>query len=434
MKEKFPNIQNFKGKKLLILGGAFQHCKVVEAAKEMGIITYVVDYLPIEKSPAKQIADYHFQYNITDYDKIITLCQKEHINGVLASHLDPCQIPYQIICEKLNLPCFGTKEQFDILTNKNKFIQKCIEYNVSTIPQYVENDFIDKNNCHVEFPIFVKPNDSRGSRGQTICYSIDEIEKAIDFAKSESKNGEIVFEKYMGGKQDFSVTYFFINGHPYVVRLCDRYVGNKNDNMDKQCITCISPSKYSDMYMKFVNSKVINMLKSIGIKNGPVFMQGFVDGSTVRMYDPGLRFPGGEYDRLLTKLTGISFIKPMIEFSLTGKISEDNIMLDTSPYLLNGKYALQIDFALKPGTIKEITGIEKIKDLPYVLAISQKHHVGDLIKNTGDVRRRLCEVAAIAHNKESVIIHYNTINSYLSVKNELGNEMLVDMIDPSILV
>ena len=44
---------NLTRKKLLIIGGAFQHCKLVEAAHEMGVIVYVVDYLPVDEAPAK---------------------------------------------------------------------------------------------------------------------------------------------------------------------------------------------------------------------------------------------------------------------------------------------------------------------------------------------------------------------------------------------
>ena len=59
---------DLKEKKLLIIGGAFQHVKLVEAAKELGVVTYVTDYLPLEKAPAKQIADKYFMYNIDEID------------------------------------------------------------------------------------------------------------------------------------------------------------------------------------------------------------------------------------------------------------------------------------------------------------------------------------------------------------------------------
>lgn len=50
--------------KLLILGGSYQHKKIVYAAKRMGLKTYVTDYNPIEKSPAKRIADVSLSIDI----------------------------------------------------------------------------------------------------------------------------------------------------------------------------------------------------------------------------------------------------------------------------------------------------------------------------------------------------------------------------------
>jgi len=60
-------------KKLLILGGASVHVKVVEAAKKLGLYTIVTDYL--ENSPAKQIADKSYMFNIYDVDEIVQMCK-----------------------------------------------------------------------------------------------------------------------------------------------------------------------------------------------------------------------------------------------------------------------------------------------------------------------------------------------------------------------
>ena len=48
---------DLKGKRLLILGGSRISCEIVKHAKAMGIVTAVTDYYPLEKSPAKQMAD-----------------------------------------------------------------------------------------------------------------------------------------------------------------------------------------------------------------------------------------------------------------------------------------------------------------------------------------------------------------------------------------
>lgn len=70
------------GKKLLIIGGAFLHCKLVEAAKALGAVTYVTDYLPPGQAPAKQIADHYWMLNITEIDAIVEQCKKEKMGRI----------------------------------------------------------------------------------------------------------------------------------------------------------------------------------------------------------------------------------------------------------------------------------------------------------------------------------------------------------------
>ncbi|MBR5486969.1 MAG: hypothetical protein IKV70_03230, partial [Phascolarctobacterium sp.] len=198
---------SLQGKKLLVLGGAFQHCKLVEAAHELGVEVIVTDYLPIEQAPAKQLADKYYMHNITDIDDIVEMCINEKVDGVISTSLDACQIPYQKICAKLGFPCFGTKEQFEILTNKKLFKEYCMKTGLDTIPEYDVNCFSNIDVCEkvVAFPVFIKPCDGRGSRGQSVCYNYEEAVKAIAFAKEESLTENVVIEKYMGQNNDFSV-------------------------------------------------------------------------------------------------------------------------------------------------------------------------------------------------------------------------------------
>lgn len=114
-----------KQKNCLFLEGASIHCKVVEAAKALGIYTIVTDYLV--DSPAKLMADEKWMLNITDIDEIVQKCKEEQVDGVLSVCIDPCQRPYQKICEKLNFPCFGNEEQFFTLTDKRAFKEFCIK-------------------------------------------------------------------------------------------------------------------------------------------------------------------------------------------------------------------------------------------------------------------------------------------------------------------
>lgn len=170
---------NYKGKKLLVLGGAGPHSKVVEAAKEMGIYTIVTDYLPVSVySPAKLIADESLMNNIYDVEELIEFGKKNKIDGVISFCIDPTQRPAQRIAEGLGILAFGTWEQVVALTDKNVFKNICKKYNVDIIPSYTESDI---QNDNIEYPILIKPVDSRGSRGIKVCDTKEELIVALPY-------------------------------------------------------------------------------------------------------------------------------------------------------------------------------------------------------------------------------------------------------------
>lgn len=405
-------------KKLLILGGAEVHCKVVNAAREMGIYTIVTDYL--EDSPAKLIADESIMISILDTDKIVEWCRKNKIDGVINYCNDPAQKVLPIICKKLGLPCYATEEQVDVLTDKVKFKRACRRNNVDVIKDYSLEDVLNRN---VEYPIIVKPNDSRGSRGQTICYSEKDIGIAIQRAQKESRMGIAVIEQYLANCQDFSVTYYVCDGRPYLIRVCDRYTGNQEENLNRQCIGSICPSKYCDLYTNKVHNRVVGLIESLGIKNGPVFMQGFVDGDTIRFYDPGFRFPGGEYEMLLKEIYGVDFVKAMIELAIYGKTSLKNHLKD-GLFNLNGRHSVQLPIAGKPGIISKFDGINSIRKMSQVIVASQYYNIGDTIPDTGDVKQRIARVSMVIEKNQSVKDCVKSVQKMIKVEDENRRSLL----------
>ncbi|MBQ4630522.1 MAG: ATP-grasp domain-containing protein [Clostridia bacterium] len=411
-------------KKILILGGANLHCKLVKAAKEMGLYTIVTDYL--ENSPAKQIADKSYMLDIKDVDGIVQMCKEENVEAVISTYLDPCQRYYYQICEALKLPCYiGTWEQVYTLTDKEAFKACCQKYGVDIIPTYEENQ------VDIEYPVLVKPAHSRGSRGQTICNSYDEISKAVEIAKKESGNGKAIIEKYMGNKNDFTMTYIFKDGEPYLTKTSDRYLGSEECGLEKVCVIAVSPSKYTDTYKKNVENRLLNMLKGIGIKNGPVFMQGFIDNDTVRFYDPGYRFPGSEYDTLFEKIWNIDIMKMMINYALCGKMTNEYGELSDDLVYLKGKNISTMFPTVCSGKISDIRGLEVIKEMPELVCYTIRHEVGEFVHASRDVNQRIAEFDFITdsatHLKDTVVKVLET----LCVLDENGENMLSGNVDPN---
>ncbi len=409
-------------RKILILGGANQHLKFVETAKEMGIYTVVTDYLGLEDSPCKKICDEALNYNITDIESIVKFCKANNINGVVTGFLDPCQIPYAQICERLGLPCTGSLAQFYNFTNKKTFKALCRKNGVNVIPDYTEEDAL---NGDVEYPVFVKPVDSRGSRGQSVCYSSEEMPLAIQFAKQESSNGDILIEKYMGDCDEVQITYFLINGTIFLERTVDSNRGSKEFNLQKVVNCSISPSRYTNIYLDKAHGNVCRMIKDLGIQNGPLFMQGFLKDEEFYFFDPGLRFPGVEFERIYKKIWGIDIVKLLIEYALNGTFPK-NVMLPIDGASLQNNVAAVFFPVLKAGTIASIKGLENFRKNPNVVSCLTRYDVGDTIDWTYNVNQRYAEIDMVSKSvdglKETIDSFYNQVQ----VKDSDNNDMFFD--------
>lgn len=405
-------------KKILILGGANLHCKLVRSAKEMGLYTVVTDYLV--DSPAKRIADESWMLNVMEVDAIVQRCREERIDAVLSTHLDPCQRPYYEICHKLGVPCYiDTWDQVFSLTDKNAFKAACIRNGVDIIPTYKEEE-----SDSIEYPVLVKPAHSRGSRGQTVCENALGLDEALQKAKNESDDGVAIIEKYMGNKGDFSITYIFIDGKPCLTRTSDRYLGPLELGLEKVGIGTVSPSHYTQMYIDNVEPRILKMLSDLRIKNGPVFMQGFVDGETVRFYDPGYRFPGSEYDEMFAKNTGIDLIKLMIEFAVTGNMNNQYNNLYDGMVKMNGHAAIVLFPVIRNGKIFRIDGLDEISKIKGVYGYTTRHKVGEEVSLTKDVNQRFGEIDIICDSFEELKSTLHGVFKLLHVMDSEGLDML----------
>lgn len=418
---------NYDGKKLLILGGAGPHVKVVESAHEMGIQTIVADYLP--DSPAKTIADVALMNNIYDIDELVQYGKENKIDGVLGFSLDPTQKPAHQIAADLGLPVFGDDFQVMSLTDKGYFKALCKKAGVDTIQEF-SIDNLDE----VEYPCLVKPGESRGSRGITVCENRSELESAIAFALESSSNGKCIIEKYMADNQDLTISYIVKDGKATLISLGDRYPGREEDNLNRQLTGTIQPSRYVDMYMKNVDQRIRHMICDVlGIQNGPVFFQGFVDGDTVRLYDPGIRFPGNEYERIYKIATGLDPMKSIISYCVGGEILDYDGKLEDS-YDLNGMLCIQYMINLGPGVIGKFEGLDEISKAPFVVDVQQRHFVGETIENTGDIKHRAGEISVLVErDAEKLAEAVEFIQSKLVIEDVDGNNQIISPFDVDII-
>lgn len=362
-----------KGKRLLVMGGMRISCEIVRKAAELGIYTIVADYNPVEKSPAKAIADEAVNVSITDVDAVVDVIRERKVDGVIVGFNDMLLPYYANICSKAGLPCYGTKEQFEILTDKQRYKALCRKFGIPVIPEYKKVEEAD-------YPVLVKPIDSSGSRGITICHDREELDRAVATGKGASKKGETLIEKYMDG-QEVTVFWTFQDGAYFLSAMGNRHVRqNQGSDVIPLPVGYTFPSIYLPRYRKEVEGKCKAMFKELGIRDGMMFMQCKVEDGQCFVYDLGYRLTGSLEYKVLDRICGYNPLEMLIHFALTGRMADESIAAKAIPEFPRPAY--NVSCLSAPGTIASIQGLDAVKAIPGVIDAVIAHPPGDTIQET----------------------------------------------------
>ena len=418
---------DLKGKRLLILGGNTLSCDIVNAAKRLGVYTIVTDWYDTERSPAKLIADEYWNEEVFRPDCLIQLVKERGVDGALTGFSDSYLSPYQELCELAGLPCYGTKEQFDWTTNKASFKNKCRKYGVPVVPEYDISSF-DKSIINKDFKIIIKPVDNSGSRGICICDNPDDFEQKIKYSLDFSEKKQVVIERYMDC-DDVSFEYKIQDGEVTLSSICDRYIYK---TPDEGSITSglIYPSIYAKVYIADVDKRVRKMFEAEGLRNGVLFMQAFAKDNQFFFYEMGYRLSGGRHYIFTKNQNGDSAVEELINFAVTGKMSEERISLIANP--LFKKICSQLSVICKTDTIASIEGWDLVAKLPQVIDATPMLKEGQTVGKQGTTASIFARFHIVAESLSELKDIMILIRQTLKVYDRNGQDMIVEFFELSL--
>lgn len=415
--------EQLRGKRLLVLGGIRALCEPVKLAREMGIYTVVTDYLP--DSPAKKFADKACMVSTTDVDAVVRLCREERIDGVFTAYIDS-MLPYaRAVCDRLGLPFYASHDQIRMSLDKKYFKEVCRRFGVPVASDYTAQ--VSRGDLTgIEYPVIVKPVDSSGGRGITVCRDAGQLKTAWDYAMTVSPGKNVLAEQYIEGGE-VTATYTMKDGEISLSGFKDKHISRDHPDITALTDVLIFPSVHLERYARQVDPLVREMLRGMGARDGTVFLQGIASPEKIAFFELGYR-PNGAADwRVFERVNGINFMKMLIAHALTGQMLGYELSLD-DPFF--PCHCLTYNLFGHGGVIGEMSGLAQVQALPGVEIAEYMRNVGDTVVDNNTLAQRVFRAVIRGKTLDEVKQTILAIQSIVRVRDTEGKDMLYLPFDP----
>ena len=428
-------MKSLEGKRLLVLAGVNPIAEdVVKTARRMGAYVIVTGNLDISLTPAKRYADEIMDVSTADLEALEQVIHEKRIDGVLTGSSEFGIERVISLCERLNLPFYCNREQWEICSDKDKFKNLCRKNDVPVVPEYnVQKEDGTVDFSGIEYPVIVKPVDGSGGGGISVCTDEEELKNAYERALSYSKCKQIIVEKYVI-QEEIGINYVIQNGNIKLTAMHDRYLHAGEKGFMRLPLAYVYPSKFLKSYQEKQDNKVIKMFESIGLQNGTLFIQGFGAEDECMFYEMGYRFNGAKQYNIISDACGFNTMEMVVNLSLTGEMGGKDVREYANPDYDSLYCTLSILGV--PGKVKEVIGVEAVAALPEVIDVSPWYYGGETITEAllGTQRQILCRVTLKTPDRKAMATAIDKVYERFDVISDEGKSMLMAGFDSKILL
>ena len=292
-------------RKLAIIGAAKGQLPLCLKAKEMGLQT--ICFAWEQGAICREYVDKFYPISIFDKDKILEICIKEKIDGIISNASDILSEIVAYISERMNL----IGNSYTCIQNiRNK-------YQVRSITEHIDGFHIIRYNKYsgsapTFYPCVVKPISGASKKGVHFVLNSSDFDTAINYAKDISD--DILIEEYIDG-DEISVETISYKGQHHILQITDKETSGPPHFVE---FAHHQPAQISTNLKQKIHRAIPQLLSAVDFKNGAAHIELKIDKEdNLYLIEINPRGGGDEISAQLVMLsTGYDYIKSMIEVAL----------------------------------------------------------------------------------------------------------------------
>lgn len=357
-------------KKVIFLGGAYSQIPIIKEAKQRGWYIVTCDYLP--ENPGHQLADEYHNISTTNTEKIIELVAKIKPDYLVAYASDPAAPVASFICEKLGLPG-NSYDSVKLLSEKDLFRNFLFRNGFNTPKSIsVSEDILELEHIkQINLPVIVKPTDASGSKGVSKVDKADDIEAALNYAFTFSRNRRVIIEEFIDNEiADIHGDGFVLDGKLVFSCLGDHLYESKVNPFNPT--GTLWPSKQPSHLVNRISQEVEDIIQLSGFRNGPINIEARINHEgMIYIMEIGPRNGGHFVPQAIQYATGFNMVAAFLDLLEGKKIKINNYEIRPIAYC-----ALFTD---KDGILSSIKIEENFK--PFIKEYHQYIQLGCPVKS-----------------------------------------------------
>lgn len=408
-------------KKLLVLGGASYMPYIREYADKEGFLVYCAG--GTHNKLMERFSDAFFLVEATDKYAIEQLISEKKIDGVVSLGNENLIDATIDIAAEAKLPFYLDRKNWNEIQDKEQFKKHCREYDIPVVPGYSCSGEDPEEYKALKYPVVIKPADSSGSQGVSVCEYKGALDKAIEKAMSCSRTGRFLIEEYCLAPE-FIATYIIEKGVPIIWMLGDRYMNRLQHGFGGLSNCSFFPSIFADQYMEEIHPKMVRLLQKYGPENGTFFVQGFAQDNQLAFFDPALRFCGTLDIIPYSAVMGINPLHWMINHSFTG-VMDFNHEIERMDWRLKGKKIAELSLLVSTGTIGHVEGLEDVKNDPHIIEVVQLLDEGDVVDKQGTLQQVAARIFLACDDFRTAVSLIEKIYDIVKISDVEGSDMLM---------
>lgn len=415
-------MDELKGKRLLLLGSNVWRDIIKRFADENELTLL---FAGNNAGHLGEMVSEVYNVNSIDHEAMKAFITSHDVDGV---YMGGSELVISHACQYLNeigMPCYCTKEQWDYLQDKGRFKELCIKSGLPVVPRYmIDPENIEGSVPAEAYPVITKPTDGSGSNGFSVCRNPEDLVKGYRIASENSYSGQVICEKFVNNK-GLVAFYSFSNGEMRYALTEDKYPVKYDKQGSYVAGLFLCESRFKDEFRARYEEKIAAMFKSIGIKEGTIWIEIFHEGDEYYFNEVGYRYGGSFSFYSVDYITGINQVYADLYYAATGKSKLDGFSSLIPESVERGKHYCIYPVHCLPGTIAELKGLEEVKSWPNVVLVPLQHEAGDTIADTGSFG----QVVALTHftfdTLEDCKATIDKIHETFFALDEEGNNLLI---------